>query len=270
MDDFISTDEFARLAGVGPSAVKRWSDAGALPCLRTAGGHRRFRREDVERFLRSRGAPAAADLVDLLLDDPDSRRTEARLLSERARRGAWHKVADGVGPALADLGRRWQSGKLTILEEHLASSRLARALARIAANVPVDPGAPRALLSCAEGDEHTLGLALAEVCLREAGWNVLWSGRGTPLAELRAPLLERAVAMIVLSASEFSSDGASLARQAARVGAWCRDAGATLVLGGSGAWPDPPPPAVRVTSFDPFHRLAGELRARAEGRPPTA
>ena len=51
MDDLLSNVEVGRLAGVGPTAVKRWADQGLLPCVRTAGGHRRFRRDEVEKFL---------------------------------------------------------------------------------------------------------------------------------------------------------------------------------------------------------------------------
>ena len=43
--------------------------------------------------------------------------------------------------------------------------------------LPVGERGPVCLLACAEGDDHTLGLSLAELCLREAGWATLWAGR---------------------------------------------------------------------------------------------
>ncbi|MBX2811747.1 MAG: helix-turn-helix domain-containing protein [Myxococcales bacterium] len=43
----LTTREAAEILGVGPTTVKRWSDEGKLPALKTAGGHRRYRETDV-------------------------------------------------------------------------------------------------------------------------------------------------------------------------------------------------------------------------------
>jgi photoactive yellow protein len=39
------------LLGVGTTSIKRWADDGTLPCVKTAGGHRRFLRSEVLRLL---------------------------------------------------------------------------------------------------------------------------------------------------------------------------------------------------------------------------
>src|SRR5512144_3389144 len=132
----MTTQEVAHLAGVGPTSVKRWTDAGLLPCVKTAGGHRRFARSEVERFLGAQPAanePAGHEpWVGALLEAGDSRALEALLLAERARKGAWYRVAAVVGSALAEVGRLWTAGAVTVFEEHQASERLSRGLARIA------------------------------------------------------------------------------------------------------------------------------------------
>ena len=93
MDDLLSTREVARLAGVGPSAVKRWAERGSLRCVRTAGGHRRFARAAVETFLRA--AAPRRPVRARAMGRRDSSRPrdalglEALLLPERARLGAW-------------------------------------------------------------------------------------------------------------------------------------------------------------------------------------
>jgi len=46
--DWISLKEAAEIVGVHPSTIRLWSDKGVLPVHRTPGGHRRFRRVDVE------------------------------------------------------------------------------------------------------------------------------------------------------------------------------------------------------------------------------
>ncbi len=48
MKDFISLKGAADIIGVHPSTVRLWTDKGILPAHRTPGGHRRYRRADVE------------------------------------------------------------------------------------------------------------------------------------------------------------------------------------------------------------------------------
>jgi excisionase family DNA binding protein len=263
IDDLIGTEEASRLLGVGPTAVKRWADQRLLPCVRTPGGHRRFSRAAVERFLSAEARGGAAGWVDLLVATDDDHAVEAQLLAERGRRGAWSRVATILGEALVEMGRRWEAGALSITQEHLASERLARALVRLSVTLPLDPGAPRALLATAEGDDHTLGLALAELCLREAGWVTLWAGRGTPPAEIEAMVRQGAVRLVALSASCASTDALALRRQARAAAEACRAGGAALALGGSGAWPDELEGAPRFRSLEAFAAWARELAARS-------
>src|SRR5512137_1504806 len=258
MDDFLSTVDVGRLAGVGPTAVKRWADQGMLRCVKTGGGHRRFERREVQRFLESVRGPASSSFVDLLLHS-DGLGVEARLLTERSRLGSWLSVAEMLGGALAELGERWRSGRVTILQEHVASERLARALARISDALPVSPGAPRCVLACAEGDRHALGLSLVEVALREAGWTTLWAGQDTPAVELAAVASRGDAEMIAVSASAATTDAASLAAQAGVLGTACVEAGVELVFGGSGPWPDPPAHGRLIRAIRPFVARARAL-----------
>lgn len=116
------------------------------------------------------------------------------------------------------------------------------------------------MLTCAEGDDHALGLSIVEVVLREAGWRTRWTGRSTPIAALR-PALEGA-RMLCVSASAVSSDALGLRRQADELGRVSRSTGVGLALGGAGAWPARPRVGVRFTALEPFHRFAVAQRER--------
>jgi excisionase family DNA binding protein len=52
--ELLSLREAARILGVHPSTVRSWADQGHLPVQRTQGGHRRFRRQDIEQWARAR------------------------------------------------------------------------------------------------------------------------------------------------------------------------------------------------------------------------
>jgi excisionase family DNA binding protein len=59
---YLSTQAAAHRLGVAPHTLRRWSASGIVPCVRTAGGHRRFRQDDVDELLRqshSAGLPDA-------------------------------------------------------------------------------------------------------------------------------------------------------------------------------------------------------------------
>lgn len=50
MDQLLSVADASRILNVVPATVRAMERAGRLPALRTAGGIRLFRREDVERL----------------------------------------------------------------------------------------------------------------------------------------------------------------------------------------------------------------------------
>ncbi|MDP8936232.1 MAG: helix-turn-helix domain-containing protein [Actinomycetota bacterium] len=54
--DYLAPGDVARVLHVSPKTVSRWASQGWLPCLVTLGGHRRFRREDVEEVARKMAA----------------------------------------------------------------------------------------------------------------------------------------------------------------------------------------------------------------------
>lgn len=54
-DELMTTREVAQLFRVDPKTVTRWAATGKLKCLKTLGGHRRFRREDIDLALKGTG-----------------------------------------------------------------------------------------------------------------------------------------------------------------------------------------------------------------------
>lgn len=50
-DTLLTPAEVAALFRVDPKTVTRWAKAGKLSSIRTLGGHRRYRSDEVRRFL---------------------------------------------------------------------------------------------------------------------------------------------------------------------------------------------------------------------------
>jgi excisionase family DNA binding protein len=65
--DWLPLSEASTLLGVHPTTLRRWADAGDIPCLRTPGGHRRFRTADLTAWTQGTQttalAPQSATLV---------------------------------------------------------------------------------------------------------------------------------------------------------------------------------------------------------------
>ena len=255
MDSLLKSTDAARLLGVAPSTVKRWADEGRLPHVKTAGGHRRFRQADVAAF--SAGEPSAASAwANILLKAQNPFSLRSALLSLRSERDSWCEAADEIGEALAEIGLQWRRGELTIHEEHLATENLKRGLASCSDAIPIARKAPKCVLVVADGDEHTLGLSLLEVCLRELGWNTPWLGRHTPLKTLTNFIKATRPDAVAISASGYSQDRETLSVIADELIATCRPNSTKLLLGGSGLWPTDLPYGHRLRRFQELRSLS--------------
>jgi excisionase family DNA binding protein len=69
--EWLTLGQAARFLGVAQSTIRKWSDQGRVPAFYTPGGHRRYRRTDLETFLQRSGPGGqtkSGPLV-LLVDD---------------------------------------------------------------------------------------------------------------------------------------------------------------------------------------------------------
>jgi excisionase family DNA binding protein len=82
--EWLTLGQAARFLGVAQSTIRKWSDQGRVPAFYTPGGHRRFRRGDLESFLaRSGPGRQQAGPAVLLVDDDAGMRELVRIELER-------------------------------------------------------------------------------------------------------------------------------------------------------------------------------------------
>lgn len=90
--EWLSLSQVSKILGVHPSTVRNWSDQGHLPVHRTQGGHRRYRRSEVELWMQSQrenGPDETRMVVQNALKRTRIRISEGRLESER-----WYQKLD--------------------------------------------------------------------------------------------------------------------------------------------------------------------------------
>jgi excisionase family DNA binding protein len=127
--DWLRVCDVAGLLGVSPNTVRRWSDDGVLTSYRSAGGHRRYVRDDILATIAARQTgglaapgnehlePAGGDLVaalrrqvatliEKLADRDRDLARQNKLMSELVELGAMVPGASDVGAAFNSLGSR--------------------------------------------------------------------------------------------------------------------------------------------------------------------
>ncbi|HYZ18004.1 MAG TPA: response regulator [Gaiellaceae bacterium] len=82
--DWLTLGQAAKYLGVAQSTIRKWSDGGRLPAFYTPGGHRRYRRADLDAFLAQSGGGAPPRTREgrrliLIVDDDDRLREFVRV-----------------------------------------------------------------------------------------------------------------------------------------------------------------------------------------------
>jgi excisionase family DNA binding protein len=91
-DQWMSLSQAANLLGIHPSTVRNWSDQGTLPVHRTKGGHRRYRRSEIDLWMQSQrgnGSSEANMVVQNALRSTRFQISEGALQAEN-----WYKKLD--------------------------------------------------------------------------------------------------------------------------------------------------------------------------------
>lgn len=109
---------------------------------------------------------------------------EARYTLNRAIAGCDDLVSlyeDFIVRGMSLVGDWWASGNLCVAQEHVATNVVTRLLDRISSiSAPSKKVAATALLGCAEGSHHVLGLRMLSDFLQSQGWTSIFLGADVP------------------------------------------------------------------------------------------
>jgi MerR family transcriptional regulator, light-induced transcriptional regulator len=244
--------------GIAPDTLRKWElRYGVLHPVRTAGGQRRYSELDVQRveWLRDRirdgwriGEAARvieeasataldqpAELRDALIGsirDSDPVTLSATLDQTFAVLPLEQALTDVVTPALRWTGEAWHRGELSVAQEHAITAKVRAHLGKL---ISEGQGGVHgvAVLACAPGERHDIGLLMLAVMLRSDGWRVEFLGADTPVDEAIGFAEEIGATMLCLSASR--EQAVEALRSA--LSAVSPPPGLSLVLGGAAVTP---------------------------------
>lgn len=121
-----------------------------------------------------------------------------------ARMGLASFVVDGVAPLTGAVGNEWLRGSIAVYEEHLYSEAVQTVLrtALLPFQAGLDASAPRVLLTTVPGEEHGLGLLMAEALMTLEACRCLSLGVQTPIEDIVAACRAHRIDVVALSFSE--------------------------------------------------------------------
>jgi DNA-binding transcriptional MerR regulator len=100
---------------------------------------------------------------------------------------------------LYQMGDDWESGKITVAQEHFASQFIINRFAQFLRILPVTPSLPKILAFCPEEEDHHIGLMLFSLFLRKKGNEVIYLGPNTPFEGLMDLIENKQLSIVAIS-----------------------------------------------------------------------
>jgi methanogenic corrinoid protein MtbC1 len=104
-----------------------------------------------------------------------------------------------VAPLLEQVGRRWETGRLTVAHEHAASAVVRRVLGGILSTWADREGAPTLVVGTPSGERHEFGAMMVAATAAAVGWRVVYVGPDVPVDSLVAAVRAREARVVALS-----------------------------------------------------------------------
>ena len=208
----LSTAEVANMLKVNDSTVKRWTEKGSLKCIKTPGGHRKYKIKDVVEFMDS----FEYDVTDLIVP-PKEKLTSIGVSTDYAILTKdfstltdifYNTVLEGnrenasqllnllyvnrftqielfdkiVFPAFRKIGMKWMTKEIGVEQEHLASNTALYSIFKLQETIKKKPNNGKiALCGCLEGEYHEIGITCVNNVLEANGWTTYYLGANLPV-----------------------------------------------------------------------------------------
>jgi excisionase family DNA binding protein len=104
-EPLISISEASQLLGVSEAALRQWTDEGKIKAFITPGGHRRYSKVELKKFMGSH--PRMLGIKDLVVEIEETTRQHREIARSSLKNTAWYgRLNEEAQGHLADLGRR--------------------------------------------------------------------------------------------------------------------------------------------------------------------
>lgn len=209
METAISSKKAAEYFKVNESTVKRWADSGILKCYKTAGGHRKFRLEDLKNYadandhqtvslvniekgtdrkqiLKERKYSQLCSRLEKIILKGNSKSAFEFLYTLYFNNYSLEEIFDEIiRDVMSGIGSKWESKELGIESEHIATNTLVSALQKFETVINKKKKIKRSAVCAGPDNEfHEIGLICVKIALESEGWNVIYPGINLPFGSL--------------------------------------------------------------------------------------
>lgn len=250
--------QLTEVTGLSPELIRAWERRYGFPTpVRTPGGHRRYSRDQAatlhraallirsgfrarEAISRARQAdePAvpnslaieqsAESLADQLIAGGPSDALSQLRTTEHAL-GFERTLEERVLPALRLVGRGWETGALSVAQEHTATGIVISWLGSVRSELRAPRPPVQVLIATPPGEHHAVPVWAMELLLTRRGVSALALGSDVPIEALVRELRARRPQALVLSVAR--ADSVQMLRRAVAIAA---EAGVRVFAGGPG------------------------------------
>jgi methanogenic corrinoid protein MtbC1 len=143
---------------------------------------------------------ASGDYVVAILEPDPAKAREVVRAAVREGASVAAAFEELLAPAMVEIGRRWESGEISVAHEHLATEVTSSLVTELSALLEPGPATGRlAIVSCSPEEQHCLAGQMLSALLEAAGWEVLYLGTTLPMEDLVALAADEAADVIALS-----------------------------------------------------------------------
>ncbi len=214
-----TSSQLAKLLEVNVSTIKRWIDRGILAAEVTPGGHRRVYLDQLAEFFRKQPRNKADSYILRRMAGATSatgsgwkqfysylfahQLTAARKFIMQQFLSTMHIAAiieEIFVPTLHAIGKHWESGEISIYQEHQMTFIVRQLLIEMDAFMPtLSKKDPLAVLACTKEERHEIPLHMASLIAKEHGIQTVTLGASIPYAEIAAASLAHHANYVIMA-----------------------------------------------------------------------
>ena len=106
---------------------------------------------------------------------------------------------DLIVPLFEEIGNRWRSGSLKIINEHMATSVTRNFLLNMLRSTAISHSAPKIVIATTMGQWHDIGALTVALTAAESGWRPIYYGPNLPAEEIALGVQQNNARVLAIS-----------------------------------------------------------------------
>ncbi len=171
-------------------------------------------KSEVNKIINGRNSQDTEEIAGLTLSMMNLDETTFNIIFQRLiiRKGLLKTITDVIYPFLSDAGFLWSSNQISPIHEHFITNLIRQKIIAATDTLPVNRlESPGIVMFLPTGEDHEIGLLIANFIARNLGWKVYYLGQNVPITDMSLintlSDVKLILSMIITPLSEDIADG---------------------------------------------------------------